>query len=235
MKKKVMSLLVLMSMFYTAYAQISIIPEVGLGANARSNSIHKWNPSLKVGASVDFTLSRHFAIESGLFYNLRTFSEISGTFSNKSAMWSEDVTVKRHHLQVPVMGKFFWNLNDSGLTFFCGAGMYIGGYVSNNISRERNILWMDSENADIYEAYGGVGYDGGHGRSNDEIFKERYSYDKGFDWGVVGNIGVEKNRLLVKLGYDLSLSKESAIDKIAPNYHTLTLSAGYRFDLNKWF
>lgn len=76
---------------------------------------------------------------------------------------------------------------------------------------------------------------GGHGRSNDEIFKERYSYDKGFDWGVVGNIGVEKNRLLVKLGYDLSLSKESAIDKIAPNYHTLTLSAGYRFDLNKWF
>ncbi len=234
MKKKVISLFVLASMFYTAHAQISITPEVGLGANVRSNLIHKWNPSIKVGASVDFPISSHFAVESGLFYNLRTYSDISGTFSNNSVTWNEDITVKRHQLQVPIMGKFSWKLNDSGLSFFCGAGIYIGGYVSNNISRDRKVLWQNSENGDLYEMLIGKGYNNS-GRSNDEVFHERYSADKGFDWGVMGNIGVEKNRLMVKVGYDLSLSKESSIDKISPNYHTITLSAGYRFNFNRLF
>ena len=52
-----------------------------------------------------------------------------------------------------------------------------------------------------------------------------------FDWGVSSNIGIETHHWYAKLQYDLSLGKEGKNDVIGANYHTLTLSVGYKFGL----
>ena len=60
-----------------------------------------------------------------------------------------------------------------------------------------------------------------------------YLYDEArrFDWGVSSNIGIETHHWYAKLQYDLSLGKEGKNDVIGANYHTLTLSVGYKFGL----
>lgn len=58
-----------------------------------------------------------------------------------------------------------------------------------------------------------------------------YEKARNFDWGMASNIGVEINSWYVKLQYDLSLGKESKNDVIGANYHSLTLSVGYKFGL----
>lgn len=229
--KKILASFVLMGTINAVQAQVSITPEIGIGTNIRSNLIHKWNPSIKIGGGVDFSLSKHFGIESGVYYNLKSYSNTTPSFSNKSAIWHEDISVKRHQLQLPIIGKFSYKLNKD-LSLFCGAGMYIGGYISSHTSRDRKFAWQDIQNGDIYEMLTGKGYTD-NGISNDQLFNEQYSNDYGFDWGASGNIGIEMKQLRVKLSYDLSLSKENTFDKISPNYHTLTLSVGYKFNLNK--
>ncbi len=60
-----------------------------------------------------------------------------------------------------------------------------------------------------------------------------YLYDEArrFDWGVSSNIGIKIHHWYAKLQYDLSLGKEGKNDVIGANYHTLTLSVGYKFGL----
>ena len=65
------------------------------------------------------------------------------------------------------------------------------------------------------------------GNSNLFLYEEA----RNFDWGVSSNIGIETNHWYAKLQYDLSLGKEGKNDVIGANYHTLTLSVGYKFGL----
>ena len=207
MQRKLLFVLAFAGLFASANAQVSVTPEVGIGANMRTNLVdNKWKPTVKVGAAVEFPVSRVFSFQTGLYYMQKGFSDITPAYSNASARWMENVTVKRHLLQVPIMAKLTWQVGEKTSLFWAGG---------------------------MYEIVAGTGYVDGTNRTNEDIFKERYTYDKNFDWGVSSNVGVEVNKVVMKAGYDLSLGKESELDNISANYHTLSLSVGYKFNIGK--
>lgn len=233
MQRKLLFVLAFAGLFASANAQVSVTPEVGIGANMRTNLVdNKWKPTVKVGAAVEFPVSGVFSFQTGLYYMQKGFSDITPAYSNASARWMENVTVKRHLLQVPIMAKLIWQVGEKTSLFWAG-GMYIGGCVGTSTTRSRMFAWYDSENGDWTEIVAGTGYVDGTNRTNEDIFKERYTYDKNFDWGVSSNVGVEVNKVVMKAGYDLSLGKESELDNISANYHTLSLSVGYKFNIGK--
>ena len=65
-----------------------------------------------------------------------------------------------------------------------------------------------------------------------------YTYDpceglRAFDWGISSTVGVEIKQCFINFGYDVSLGKEYKGGSIEANYHTLALTAGYKFKLGK--
>ena len=61
------------------YAQnVTLAPEAGISAVQRYGWGQEWRPSAKVGVAADFNLTRHFGIESGLFYTFRGYSISNG-------------------------------------------------------------------------------------------------------------------------------------------------------------
>ena len=233
-KQKALLIVAFAGLFVSAKAQVSVTPEVGISANARSNIMHKWKPAFRVGAAVEFPVSGTFSFLTGLYYVRREFSDITPAYHNASALWMEHVTVKRHLLQVPLMAKFTWRVGEKASMFWAG-GAYIGGYVGTSATQERLLAWQNTENGDMYEVVAGTGQTSNSDQTNDEAFKERYTYDRNFDWGVSSSLGIEVNRVVVKAHYDLSLGKEAQIGSVSPNYHTLSLSVGYKFNLGKLF
>ena len=97
---------------------------------------------------------------------------------------------------------------------FFGVGPYVAFCLKNRF--DSNPYYMNGAYPGKYEQY----YDG-----------FMYGEARNFDWGVSSNIGIETNHWYAKLQYDLSLGKEGKNDVIGANYHTLTLSVGYKFGL----
>lgn len=110
---------------------------------------------------------------------------------------------------------------------FFGVGPYIGVCLKNRFD-SNPIFLNDSDLGGYAEFYDGMipGVDQFGGTN-------QYLYDKArtFDWGLAANVGIETQKWIVRLQYDLSLGKESDGDVIGANYHTLTLSVGYKFHL----
>lgn len=206
---------------------VTLAPEAGVSAVMRGGWGQSWRPSAKIGVSADFNLTKHFAIESGLFYTFRGYTiDHGGIYSNDNATWMENVSQTRHFLQVPVLAKFKWNVGKQTKMFF-GVGPYVGFCLKNKIGGDPYFLkgYYPGENAQYYDGY--VYGEDQFGNSN------QFLYDKArnFDWGLTSNIGVETNNWYMKLQYDLSLGKEGSGDVIGANYHTLSLSVGYKFGL----
>ena len=206
---------------------VTLAPEAGVSAVMRGGWGQSWRPSAKIGVSADFNLTKHFAIKSGLFYTFRGYTiDHGGIYSNDNATWMENVSQTRHFLQVPVLAKFKWNVGKQTKMFF-GVGPYVGFCLKNKIEGDPYFLkgYYPGENAQYYDGY--VYGEDQFGNSN------QFLYDKArnFDWGLTSNIGVETNNWYMKLQYDLSLGKEGSGDVIGANYHTLTLSVGYKFGL----
>ena len=75
MKKKVVMVCMLMTSICSLYAQnVTLAPEMGISAVQRYGWGQEWRPSAKIGVSVDFNLTNHFGLESGLFYTFRGYS-----------------------------------------------------------------------------------------------------------------------------------------------------------------
>ena len=156
MQRKLLFVLAFAGLFASANAQVSVTPEVGIGANMRTNLVdNKWKPTVKVGAAVEFPVSRVFSFQTGLYYMQKGFSDITPAYSNASARWMENVTVKRHLLQVPIMAKLTWQVGEKTSLFWAG-GMYIGGCVGTSTTRSRMFAWYDSENGDWTEIVAGT-------------------------------------------------------------------------------
>ena len=228
MKKKVVMVCMLMTSICSLYAQnVTLAPEMGISAVQRYGWGQEWRPSAKIGVSVDFNLTNHFGIESGLFYTFRGYSiSNGGTYSNGKFTWTDNVSQTRHFLQIPVLAQFRWTLNKNTKMFF-GVGPYVAFCLKNRF--DSNPYYMNGAYPGKYEQY----YDGfmygedAMGNSNLFLYEEA----RNFDWGVSSNIGIETNHWYAKLQYDLSLGKEGKNDVIGANYHTLTLSVGYKFGL----
>lgn len=138
----------------------------------------------------------------------------------------ETVSRTRHFLQLPVLAKFHWQVNKDTKVFF-GVGPYIGVCLKTKVDGNQRLI-EGTFPGTMQQYYDGFVY-GEDEWGNPNLFL--YDKDRKFDWGVAANIGVEIHNWYTKVQYDLSLGKESKRDAIGANYHTLTLSAGYKFHL----
>ena len=82
-----------------------------------------------------------------------------------------------------------------------------------------------------------IGMFGGWSVASEESAKF-YTHDpceglRAFDWGISATVGVEIKQCFINFGYDVSLGKEHKGGSIEANYHTLALTAGYKFKLGK--
>lgn len=206
---------------------ITLSPEAGVSVVRRPPSGEDWRPAAKVGVAVDFNLTKHFGIESGLFYTFRHYKiDDGGIYSNDDATWVETISRTRHFLQLPVLAKFNWQINKDTKVFF-GVGPYVGLCVKTKVDGNQRLL-KGSFPGPTEQYYDGFVY-GEDEAGNSNLFL--YDKDRKFDWGVTANVGVEIRNWYTKLQYDLSLGKENKRDAIDTNYHTLTLSVGYKFHL----
>lgn len=227
LRKIIISFVMIMSV-YGLYAQnVTLAPEFGLSAVQRHGWGQGWRPSAKVGVSADFNLSDYFAIESGLFYTFRGYSIANGgIYSNENSTWMESVSQTRHFLQIPVLAQFKWALNKNTKMFF-GAGPYVAFCLRNKF--ESNAYFINGTYPGKDEQYYDGFVYGEDAMGNSNLFL--YEKARNFDWGFTSNIGIEINDWYAKLQYDLSLGKEGKNDVIGANYHSLTLSVGYKFGL----
>lgn len=108
--------------------------------------------------------------------------------------------IDRNFLQLPVMLNYSFPLsNDVSLNL--AAGPYVG--ISLKDHWKGGYFWGDKSEFDDLNR---------------------------FDWGVSAIVGIEINkRWIINLEYDLSLGEESKNDGINANYHTISLSVGYKF------
>lgn len=120
------------------FAQLKIAPEIGATMYRHTDKISiagqsetkssDFQPGLRAGAVLDLTLSDHFSVQPGVFYNLnRTKTESKTEAPGMSS--SVKSTVMLHAVQVPVYAVYKTGDEGSG-RFFAG----IGGYVSYNIA-----------------------------------------------------------------------------------------------------
>ena len=228
MRKAKLFICALLLGVYTVSAQnITLSPETGISVVRRIPYEKDWSPAAKVGVSADFNLTKHFSIESGLFYTFRHYQiDDGGIYSNEDATWIETVSRTRHFLQLPVLAKFHWQLNKDTKLFF-GVGPYVGLCLKTKLDGNQRLL-KGSFPGVTGQYYDGFVY-GEDQAGNSNLFL--YDKDRKFDWGVSANVGIEIRNWYTKLQYDLSLGKENKGDAIGANYHTLTLSAGYKFHL----
>lgn len=221
MKKLLLLFVALVNIFTIARAQLTVTPEVGVSAVKTNGMGDGWRPGVKIGAALEYQITpKLFSIESGLFYTQRGYSIIDGLYSNGGTKWIEDVSQTRHFIQLPVLAKFSWDVADE-TKFFLAMGPYIGLCLKNKINSDpRLVEFTDNPQPPS------IGYTE-FGNSNQYL----YEHARNFDWGLSAATGVEVKRWVVKLQYDLSLGKESKGSAIGANYHTVTLSAGYKFKL----
>lgn len=221
MRKLLLLFIVLVNIFTIARAQLTVTPEVGISAVKRNGFGEGWRPGVKIGAALEYQITpKLFSIESGLFYAQRGYSILDGPYSNDGTKWMEDVSQTRHFLQLPVLAKFSWQV-DKDTKFFLAAGPYIGLCLKNKINSDPRVFEFTTNPQP--PSIGHTEF----GSSNQYL----YEHARNFDWGLSAATGMEVKRWVIKLQYDLSLGKESKGDVIGANYHTVTISAGYKFKL----
>lgn len=141
--------------------------------------------------------------------------------------------LKRHFLQLPVMADFSFRLADE-VRLHVAAGPYIAVSMADS-----------GEGGPFYSGYISYNPTGGYGATGPGIVSGGcVVYPSGnswlptqglraFDWGVSGVLGLEVKQWMFNFAYDLSLGKEYKHGSIGVNYHTMSLSLGYKFKLGK--
>lgn len=234
--KKVLLLVMLIVSVGTLQAQWSLTPEVGVASSFQINSgDNEWRAGWKLGASVEYDLVPGlFALQSGLFYTNRQ-SRHSDLYVNseEGEMIIFENKMKRHFIQMPLMGKFRFKVEEN-VYFTVGAGLY--GAVRVGSRQE----WYPGWSLGGYG--GGYGYGNGYGNgyytSNYYGNYDSYAHSdnlRHFDWGLTGAIGLEIKKFVMNLGYDFALGQEFkyGYDSVGAHYHTLSLSVGYKFSIGK--
>ncbi len=249
-KTMIIALCALSSLTVAAQSRWSLTPEAGLAAvNCHQGAGTGWRAGAKVGVGVDYKLNPDWlGIHTGLYYANRGYS--LGPFlmgeNTEDYEWMSLAkgSLTRHYLQLPVMADFSWNVGGD-TRLHAGIGMYAAIAVANKSD------WGDvirvSNRPDMPTGTGGLGYyeDGYYGSHFfPDGTKAPFRDLNAFDWGATASVGVETGNWVMTLGYDLSLGKEGPgfqIDglysglyesrSIGANYHTVSLSVGYKFHL----
>ena len=185
-----------------------------------------WKPSWKIGVGVEYQLKPEFlSLKSGLGYTQRdivmtnfdmdmgVIGKVPGpTYDPYGYAYDYSNKVTRNFLQLPIMANFSFKLAED-IRLNVGVGPYIAVSVLDK------------------------GMFGGWSVASEESAKF-YTHDpceglRAFDWGISATVGVEIKQCFINFGYDVSLGKEHKGGSIEANYHTLALTAGYKFKLGK--
>jgi len=218
--KKVLLLALLLVSVSATHAQWSITPEAGLATSKYANAGYdSWKPSVKIGAALEYDFTGGFALQSGLYYTSRGSSYVSLRIDDgisDNGYYSASYAWNRHYLQMPLMAKFSWEIADD-VRLSAAAGPYAALELCKDTS---GTIYYSRDNGYGY----GVSY-GYYPQSSNGLSK--------FDWGASLAVGVEARRWTTTLGYDVSLGRESDWTSTDINYHTISLSVGYKFKLGK--
>lgn len=202
MKKMICFLLMLCMSGAYVHAQWHVTPEVGIATVKRNGFGDSWSAGMKAGVGLEYMLDvDRLSLKSGLYYANRGYN--LGVVLNSSSPFDvkSQNKLNRNFLQLPVMLNYYCPLHNDVSLFFA-AGPYAAISVKDN--------WEG-------------GYFNG---TNKSVFQDLNA----FDWGVSALVGLEINkRWIMQVGYDLSLGEESKNDGLNANYHTFSLSVGYKF------
>lgn len=221
-KKNLLLVVWLCMSSWVAQAQWRVTPEAGLSVVRRPPYGADWRPGVKMGTSVEYSFGRTFSLVGGLHYAQRGHEADYGKFQNESgATWVEHFSVTRHFGQLSLMAQFSHWFNPN-VRIFGAIGPYVAYSLKDRYHRDPIIFsWGDDSTWDSSTLVGTDQF----GDSSESVYQGHRS----FDWGMTALVGVEAYRWTTKLQYDLSLGKESRWDQVRANYHTLSLSVGYRF------
>ncbi|MDR3141811.1 MAG: PorT family protein [Tannerellaceae bacterium] len=237
MKKGILFILLMISTG-TLKAQWSVTPEAGMTAVKRAGNLNNdWRPAWKLGVGVEYDLNERLSLKSGMYYTQRGYSlsylygpnyfpyhtadyYYDGGGYNQASIRYLSVKINRRFLQVPFMGKYSWGLTED-VKVNIAAGPYIACSTGDN--------WE-------WNSFTTIDHDGYGGSYLREYHDGAGSGDGGtrsFDWGLSGSAGIEVKNWAANWGYDLSLAKEARWDDVRANYHTISLSVGYKFNAGK--
>lgn len=229
--KKIVMLVLLMMCSWMANAQWSLTPEAGMTAYKRNGFMTDWKPGWKVGVGTEYRFSSEwFSLKSGLYYTQRGYSNESsfpgpeGTNSIINYSWKET----NNYFQLPVMANFSWALAED-----VRLNLAVGPYVGWNMGgRSSTSMSMSGRYGNGYGGGYGYGYGGAYGYSYG--YEPLYENElRAFDWGASVQLGLEVKQWVINVGYEASLGKDNGRNTEKLNYHTISMSMGYKFKLGK--
>lgn len=221
--KKIVMLVLLMMCSWIANAQWSLTPEAGMTAYKKSGFRSEWKSGWKVGVGTEYRFNPGwFSLKSGLYYTQRG---LSYEYSYPGPQGTNSVVTynreeMNNYFQLPVMANFSWTLAED-VRLNLAVGPYVGWNMGGSSSTG---IWVN----------GGNGY--GYGGLYDDEMQYEPVYDnkpRTFDWGVSAQLGLEVKQWVVNVGYEASLGKEYKYNTDKLNYHTLSMTVGYKFKLGK--
>lgn len=223
-----------------AFAQIRITPEAGMNIykEGKIKAEGKATVSPRIGASVDYSFNRHedgWGLMSGLYFYQKKedYTMVWSTYQDKNGhdaifpaspyddskpaadMTLKDITsdiayIRRDYLQLPVLLKYKWQIND---TYAVSAAA--GGYVALGISGKHRIDEYIFTVDDKKQEHQLIQYDSPY---------ELLAYDR-FDAGFSSRLSFHANRLSVNLNYETNLYRRDQMG----HENLISLTAGYTF------
>lgn len=222
------------------YAQIQITPEVGTSIykEGRIKVEGKATISPRIGVGVDYFFNQQkngWGLMSGLYFYQKKddYTLVWSTYQNKEGhnvefptssydilkptddmtlkkVTSDDTYIRRDYLQLPVMVKYKWQIND---TYAISAAA--GGYVALGISGKHRVdeysFLVDEKKQD----YQRIQYDSPY---------ELLMYNR-FDAGFSSRVSVYAKNLSVSLNYETNLYRRDHVG----NENLISITAGYTF------
>lgn len=249
--KRIAGLILLMMMgIVSAQAQWTITPEAGMAITKRNGFQTSWIGRPKIGVGLEYQFpSEFFALRTGLYYMQRGYSMDNSRLyylgyygygygayghyadggaqgNNSTSRYIYGCRLKRHVLQVPVMADFSFRIAE-GVRLHVAAGPYVAVSMA-----DRGEVFFSG-----YYPYDNSGYGSSEGvypntGTNVGVMNPTHGL-RAFDWGLSGVVGLEVKQWMFNFGYDMSLGKEYQYESTGVNYHTLSLSLGYKFKLSK--
>lgn len=254
--KRIAGFILLMMMgIVSVHAQWTITPEAGMAITKRNAFQTGWEGRPKIGVGLEYQFpSEFFALRTGLYYMQRGYSTDNGYtyypspygyyggygygygaiggYAHNGALGNSNDPgymyanrLKRHMLQVPVMADFSFRIAED-VRLHVAAGPYVAVSMS-----DRGEVYVSG-----YYPYADPGY-GASGEApaagTDVPLVNPATGLRAFDWGLSGVLGLEVKQWMFNFGYDLSLGKEYKHGSVGVNYHTVSLSLGYKFKLGK--
>ena len=221
-------------------AQIQITPEVGTSIlkEGRIKAEGKATVSPRIGVGVDYFFNQQkngWGLMSGLYFYQKKddYTLVWSTYQNKEGhnvefptssydilkptddmtlkkVTSDDTYIRRDYLQLPVMVKYKWQINN---TYAISAAA--GGYVALGISGKHRIdeysFLVDEKKQDYHRFQ----------------FDSPYvllKYNR-FDAGFSSRLSLHANRLSINLNYETNLYRRDMMG----HENLISLTAGYTF------